>query len=306
MTESGQHRRDAVAVGRARRRGRRPRRGGWVLLTAWAPVVHGHPAYPVLLGPHRARRRSPPCGGARRPRARPGGWRLVGRGVLAGARRRVGRRDGVAAPVRRGAAGAGGDALRRGGHGHRVGDPHRARPQPAAGPRARSGSSSSPAPGSTRAPTPPCCARSREAGHPVVIAKQPLGIAFLALSAFDGARSDQPEVARWVVGGHSLGGTVAVIQADDADADRPPRPSACCSTRRTRRATCAGRSRPPSSRCPAPATAWPPPRRSTPRGRPARRRDVHRHRGWHARAVRRLRPPARRRHRDDQRREARS
>ena len=31
--------------------------------------------------------------------------------------------------------------------------------------------------------------------------------------------SDQPQVARWVVGGHSLGGTVAVIQADDADTD---------------------------------------------------------------------------------------
>ncbi len=58
-----------------------------------------------------------------------------------------------------------------------------------------------------------------QAGHPVVIAKQPLGIAFLALSAFDAARTDQPQVARWVVGGHSLGGTVAVIQADDADTD---------------------------------------------------------------------------------------
>ncbi len=59
-----------------------------------------------------------------------------------------------------------------------------------------------------------------EAGHPVVIAKQPLGIAFLALSAFDSARSAQAEVQRWVVGGHSLGGTVAVIQADATDADR--------------------------------------------------------------------------------------
>ena len=53
----------------------------------------------------------------------------------------------------------------------------------------------------------------------MVIAKQPLGIAFLALPAFGAARSGHPEVTRWVVGGHSLGGTVAVIQADDSDAD---------------------------------------------------------------------------------------
>ena len=57
------------------------------------------------------------------------------------------------------------------------------------------------------------------AGHPVVIAKQPLGIAFLALPAFDAARSGHPEVTRWVVGGHSLGGTVAALQADDTDTD---------------------------------------------------------------------------------------
>ncbi len=58
-----------------------------------------------------------------------------------------------------------------------------------------------------------------EAGHVVVITKQPLGIAFLALPAFDGARSAHPEVARWVVGGHSLGGTVAALEADGADSD---------------------------------------------------------------------------------------
>ena len=52
-----------------------------------------------------------------------------------------------------------------------------------------------------------------EAGHTVVIAKQPLGIGFLALGAFDGARTQHPEVTSWVVGGHSLGGTVAAIEA---------------------------------------------------------------------------------------------
>ncbi len=58
-----------------------------------------------------------------------------------------------------------------------------------------------------------------EAGHLVVITKQPLGIAFLALPAFDGARSAHPDVTRWVVGGHSLGGTVAAMEADGADSD---------------------------------------------------------------------------------------
>lgn len=57
------------------------------------------------------------------------------------------------------------------------------------------------------------------AGHTVVIAKQPLGIAFLALGAFDDARATVPEADAWIVGGHSLGGTVAALQADDVDED---------------------------------------------------------------------------------------
>lgn len=64
-----------------------------------------------------------------------------------------------------------------------------------------------------------------EAGHPVVIAKQPLGIAFLATGAFESARDSQPEVTEWVVAGHSLGGTVAAIEAQDhspgVESDRP-------------------------------------------------------------------------------------
>ncbi|GAA3640377.1 hypothetical protein GCM10022200_25030 [Microbacterium awajiense] len=58
-----------------------------------------------------------------------------------------------------------------------------------------------------------------EAGHTVVIAKQPLGIAFLALGALDDAREAVPDADAWIIGGHSLGGTFAAIQADDADAD---------------------------------------------------------------------------------------
>jgi len=56
-----------------------------------------------------------------------------------------------------------------------------------------------------------------ESGHLVVIAKQPLGIAFLATGAFDDARSAFPDARRWVVGGHSLGGVVASAEADAAD-----------------------------------------------------------------------------------------
>ncbi|CAN5244180.1 hypothetical protein BH09ACT1_BH09ACT1_07380 [soil metagenome] len=53
-----------------------------------------------------------------------------------------------------------------------------------------------------------------EAGHVVVIPKQPLGIAFLSTGAFTSARGDFAPVTRWVVGGHSLGGTVAAMTAD--------------------------------------------------------------------------------------------
>ncbi|MGD9957235.1 MAG: alpha/beta hydrolase [Candidatus Nanopelagicales bacterium] len=58
-----------------------------------------------------------------------------------------------------------------------------------------------------------------EAGTTVVIVKQPLSIAFLSLGAFDSARAAHPEVTRWVVGGHSLGGTVAAIEAESSTFD---------------------------------------------------------------------------------------
>ncbi|WP_336646837.1 alpha/beta hydrolase [Microbacterium sp. USHLN186] len=62
-----------------------------------------------------------------------------------------------------------------------------------------------------------------ERGLPVVIAKQPLNIAFLALDAFDQARAAHPSVREWVVSGHSLGGTVAAMHAEaEQDADRAP------------------------------------------------------------------------------------
>lgn len=60
-----------------------------------------------------------------------------------------------------------------------------------------------------------------ESGHQVVVVKQPMGIAFLSLGAFDRVRSDFSEVSAWVLGGHSLGGTVASIQANDNGGDAP-------------------------------------------------------------------------------------
>jgi len=58
-----------------------------------------------------------------------------------------------------------------------------------------------------------------ESGYRVVIIKQPLGIAFLSLGAFSDVQSSYPQTRAWVLGGHSLGGTVAAIQADDHDDD---------------------------------------------------------------------------------------
>ncbi|ALO68133.1 hypothetical protein AS189_18575 [Arthrobacter alpinus] len=54
-----------------------------------------------------------------------------------------------------------------------------------------------------------------KSGHIVVIPKQPFGIAFLSTGAFTSARTQHPPVERWVLGGHSLGG---VVTANDAQA----------------------------------------------------------------------------------------
>ena len=62
-----------------------------------------------------------------------------------------------------------------------------------------------------------------EAGHQVIITKQPFGIAFLSTGAFAAARAEHPPVTRWVVGGHSLGGLVAATDAETyATSDHNP------------------------------------------------------------------------------------
>jgi pimeloyl-ACP methyl ester carboxylesterase len=53
-----------------------------------------------------------------------------------------------------------------------------------------------------------------QSGHIVVIPKQPLGIAFLSTTVFESTRTQFPQAKNWVVGGHSLGGTVAAIDAE--------------------------------------------------------------------------------------------
>ncbi len=48
-----------------------------------------------------------------------------------------------------------------------------------------------------------------EAGVLVVVVKMPLGIAFLGSGAANGVIADHPDIDRWAIGGHSLGGAVA-------------------------------------------------------------------------------------------------
>lgn len=187
----------------------------WVWVTAWDAVEHAHPAYPVLLG-------LTTIGAvvalllALRPRRRHGAWRTVGRIALI-------------------VLAAGWIALIAW-----------LRPYPAIEPALTAMHSTSTvtvtetsteivlAPTGTPDSTavffqPGALVDARayaavlrpqaEQGTVVVIAKQPLGIAFLSLNAFDAARAQFPEVKGWVLGGHSLGGTVAAMQAEAGQHD---------------------------------------------------------------------------------------
>lgn len=51
------------------------------------------------------------------------------------------------------------------------------------------------------------------AGHPVYLARFPLNFASFAPRRADAIRRDHPDVLRWALGGHSLGGTVAATYA---------------------------------------------------------------------------------------------
>lgn len=52
-----------------------------------------------------------------------------------------------------------------------------------------------------------------EAGYLVVIPKMPLNLAFTGINRADGIRAEFPEIERWVIGGHSLGGAMAAEYA---------------------------------------------------------------------------------------------
>ncbi|MCK9793997.1 alpha/beta hydrolase [Isoptericola sp. 4D.3] len=190
----------------------------WACLSAWGAVVHGHPAYVVLLALTLVGGVVVGVRALRRPPARPG-WRWVLRVVLlvlaaawvvliAWLRPFVAVEPALAAMRPDDAVAVSERATRYvltpadGGDGTAVFF------QPGARVDARAYAA--------------VLRPLAEAGHTVVVAKQPLGIAFLAVGAFDDARDAVP-ADRWVVGGHSLGGTVAAMEADAAgDAGEPP------------------------------------------------------------------------------------
>ena len=182
----------------------------WILLTSWPAIVHGHPAYAVLLGVTL-------LGGivglvrALRRRRDPHGWRTVvwGLGMLA-------------------AVGW-------------IGMMVYLKPFPATEPSLAAMQSdaavtvtetptaivmtptgAAPTTGVLFQPGARVDARAyaglmrpvAEQGELVVIPKQPLGVGLLATGALDTARAAHPEITSWVVGGHSLGGTAASMIAN--------------------------------------------------------------------------------------------
>ncbi len=188
----------------------------WVCLTAWGGVVHGHPAYAVLLG------LTVVVGGLavwlnlRRRTRRRGAWRLVGRitllvlgvagvALIAWLRPHTAVEPALAAMISDSdvvvTETATSIVIAPAGDGETTGVFF----QPGALVDARAYAA--------------VLRPLADDGRTVVIAKQPLGIAFLALGAFDAAREAHPGVTGWVLGGHSLGGTVAAMQADGADDD---------------------------------------------------------------------------------------
>jgi hypothetical protein len=189
----------------------------WVLVTAWGAVVHGHPAYLVLLGLSALVALLLGRRAWRRPR-QPSGWRAVLRGglvVLALAWVAVLVWLSPFATVEPALA-----AMRSDDKVTVAEYPTQIVMTPTGTP---SGTALFFQPGA-RVDARAYAAVVRpvaEHGVRVVITKQPLGIAFLNTFAFESTAAAYPDVATWVVGGHSLGGTVACIDADEHDTDAP-------------------------------------------------------------------------------------
>jgi hypothetical protein len=188
----------------------------WVCLTEWGGVVHGHPAYAVLLAATALASILTAILGLRGRRASRGGWRTVGvvvvlvlgigwLGLIGWLRPYTAVEPALAAMVSDDKVTVT-ETLTQIVMTPTSGD---------------SGTGVFFQPGALVDPR-AYAAHLRplaEAGHTVVIPKQPLGIAFLALNAFDDARARYPEIGGWVLGGHSLGGTVAAMEADAADSE---------------------------------------------------------------------------------------
>jgi hypothetical protein len=188
---------------------------GWALLTEAPAVRYGHPAYAVLLG-------LTVLGAAwalwlhRRARPAPGGWRRVGSVALV-----LGAVGWLAAAVYLRPFSAEEPALAAMVSDDRV-QVRQSATRIVLEPIATSAPTAVLFQPGARVDARAYAAVLRplaEAGHRVFIVKQPLGIAFLATGALDDIRAAQPDEPAWVVGGHSLGGTVAAIQADAADED---------------------------------------------------------------------------------------
>ncbi len=195
---------------------------GWCLVSAWSAIVHAHPAYPILLGLTalvalaavvRARRHRA-LGAGRRSSG--GVWRIVWRIAAAVAafawvaaivwlRPSAAVEPALAALVSDASVTVTEDATRI------VLAPAGTEPstgmffQPGAKVDARAYAA--------------VLRPLAEDGRLVVIAKQPLSLAFLATDAFASTRPNYPAITRWVVGGHSLGGVVAASDAAAHDDD---------------------------------------------------------------------------------------
>ncbi|PFG42016.1 alpha/beta hydrolase family protein [Isoptericola jiangsuensis] len=187
----------------------------WVLLTGWGAVVHGHPLYAVLLALTVVG-----CGvalwRAARPRTPRAGWRrvlgVVGLvaavawvALVAWLRPFTAEQPALDAMTSDDAVTVTESATRIELEPAGGGDATALLFQPGAKVEAR-------AYAAVLRPV-------AEAGHTVVVVKQPLGIGFLSTGALDAARAARPDVERWVVGGHSLGGVVAATEVDAADSD---------------------------------------------------------------------------------------
>lgn len=188
---------------------------GWCLVSGWSAIVHAHPAYPILLGltalvalavTVRASRHRPHGAGRRIV------WRIAAAVValawvaaIVWLRPSAAVEPALAALVSDSSVTVTEDATRI------VLAPAGTEPstgvffQPGAKVDARAYAA--------------VLRPLAEDGRLVVIAKQPLSLAFLATGAFASTRPAYPAITRWVVGGHSLGGVVAASDAAAHDED---------------------------------------------------------------------------------------